>query len=538
MISPEKEDGNIEYKLKLINKDTERIESLASQMRYRCIEGNSECIYNLGVEDCGKLQGITEKEFTETIETLNKVADKNNYSVTILTEQVVEKDKKIYEVLIRERNDNKYIDIKVAVAGGVDAGKTSLVSVLTTGQKDNGRGLARSHIFNYVHELKTGRTSSIAHQILGFDISGKIVNYQNTTGKFSWTDITQKSSKIISFFDLAGHEKYLRTTILGLTSSFPDICMIIVDANNGIKPMTKEHIFLCITLKIPFIIVISKIDICKTRQNVLKETLQGIKLFLNYPGIRRIPVNIKNQDDIMLSIKNIYTESITPIFQLSSVTGEGMENLQNFLNILPKKPGKTNDENSVEFHIDHIFNVYGFGTVLGGHLISGKVNIGDKLMVGPYSGTYDNITVRSIYCKKTPVQSISSGSYVCLGIKKIDDKINIKKGNVIISASSEKIIIRKFTAKITVLRTHSTTIRVGYEPMCHTYSIRQATKIISINEKSNSRSKIDDDDNHLRNGDTAIVELEFKYHPEFLKIGNIFLLTELKCKIVGEVVSI
>ena len=59
----EKEDGNVEYKLKLLDISSERIEKLASQMRYRCNEGFSECIYNLGVEDDGRMTGITEEEY-------------------------------------------------------------------------------------------------------------------------------------------------------------------------------------------------------------------------------------------------------------------------------------------------------------------------------------------------------------------------------------------------------------------------------------------------------------------------------------------
>ena len=534
-MDPEKDTGNIEYKLKLIDKDETRINTLTTQMRYRCLEGNGECVYNLGVEDNGIVVGLSEEEYQETIKNINIIAEKNNYSVTLLSSTEIEDDKNIYEVLIREINENKFIDIKVAVAGNVDGGKSTAIGSLVSGKKDNGRGLTRSFVFNYVHELKSGRTSSIAHQILGFDHEGKVVNNQGLN-KLSWAEIVSKSSKVISFFDLAGHEKYLRTTILGLTSSSPDICMIMVDANNGIKPMTKEHIFLCVTLRIPFIIVVTKIDICKARQNVLKETIQSINKFLKYPGIRRIPVPVKTQEDISLSCKNIYSESVTPVFQISCVTGEGMDILKTFLNILGKKPTIKNDD-IVEFHIDNIFNVYGFGLVLGGHLISGSISMGDKLLIGPHTGDYDQIVVRSIYSKKTPVQQISSGSYVCLGVKKTD-KANIKRGNVIISHKNEKLIVKKFVAEITILRTHSTTVKTGYEPLFHAYSIRQTVRIREINNKKNARGEnILNEDNILRNGDVATVVLEFKYHPEYLKTGTRFILAEGKCKIVGEVLS-
>ena len=536
MIEPENDIGNIEYKLKLLNTDKERIENLASQMRFRCQEGNGECIYVLGVQDDGRLEGITEEEYKETISHINMIAHKNNYSVKILSTTNVDKNKNIYEVLVREINDDKYIDIKIAVAGNVDSAKSSTIGCLTTGIKDNGRGLSRSYVFNFAHELKSGRTSSIAHQILGFDYEGKVVNYQGIN-KLSWGEIVKKSAKIISFLDLCGHEKYIRTTILGLTSSFPDICMIMIDANNGVKPMTKEHIFLCVTLKIPFIIVVSKIDICKDRQNILKETMQSINKFLNCPGIRRIPLQIKNNDDIILSSKNIYSESVTPIFKISCVTEEGLDDLKLFFNIVSKKPDMRVENNNemIEYHIDHIFNVHGFGTVLGGHLIKGTISVGDKLLIGPHSGFYDNVTIRSIYCKKMPLQKVSCGSYVCLGIKK-SDKNNIKRGNVIICNKNDKLMVKRFIAEISILRTHSTTVRVGYEPVLNAYSIRQASKIVEILEKQNLR-KCDNDDGCLRNGDVAKVVLEFKYHCEFLREGTRFILSEGKTKIVGQVIG-
>jgi GTPase len=57
----------------------------------------------------------------------------------------------------------------VAVMGSADAGKSTLLGVLTQGQPDNGRGRARLNMFRHLHEVQSGRTSSISHEILGFD---------------------------------------------------------------------------------------------------------------------------------------------------------------------------------------------------------------------------------------------------------------------------------------------------------------------------------------------------------------------------------
>jgi len=528
-MDPEKEDGNIEYKLKLLNKSEERIEELASQMRYRCDEGESECIYNLGVEDDGTEVGLTIQEYEETLKTLNSAADKNNYSVKLLTTKNINNEKSTYEILIREYNENKYIDIKVAVAGSVNAGKSSMLACLISGKNDDGRGSARLSVFNFKHEVDTGRTSSIAHHIMGFDKDHKIVNY---SGNPSWPDIVRDSVKIISFTDLAGHDKYLKTTIQGLASSKPDLCLILVGANRGVLKMTKEHIFISITLGIPFAMVITKIDMVGECQNVLQETIDSIYKILKCPGVRRIPIKIKTSGDVIRSAINIHSGSIVPVFSLSNVSGEGHDKLKEFLNLVNKKKNIIIDSD-VEYHIDSKWVVTGVGSVVGGYLVNGKISVGDKLYIGPNNDKYEQVVVKSIHCKRVPVQDIDSSSYVCLGLRKIQKK-DIRRGTVIVS--SNKIACRRFVADVKVLKSHSTTIKIGYTPIVHCSSIRQAARLVHISDKKNSRRPEKDTDNNiLRTGDSATTIFEFAIQAEFIKVNDIIILCEGNTKLVGTI---
>ena len=531
----ESEYGNIEYKLKLCKDNPQRIEELTSQMAFRINEGNGECIYILGVNDDGVLIGLNQDEYEMSYSILKKIADNNKSAIIEISNKYVEdsNNKKIYEVLIRETIENKYIDIKVAVAGNVDSGKSTLIGVLINNKFDNGRGSARLSVFNFPHEIKTGRTSSISHQILGFNANGDTIN---TDAKMDWTDIVKKSSKIISFYDLAGHEKYLKTTILGLSSSFPDLCIIAIGANMGITRMTKEHIFLCVILNIPFCIAITKIDICKDRKNILKETLDGLKKILKMPGIRRITYKVNNLEDSILCSKNINTNSIVPMFFLSNVSGEGIDNLKYFLNLTNKHKQNQNNENkNVEYHIDTIFYVAGVGTVTGGQLKYGTIKTGDKLLLGPNNNSYETYQVKSIHCKKTLVTSVSASCYACLNLRKANKK-NLRKGNVLISLNSDKLCVKEFEANITVLKTHSTTIKKGYEPIVHISSIRQSAKIINIENKVSSKNT--DNDSILRTGDKATVRFQFRYRSEYIKPGNKILLAEGKVKIIGTITKI
>ena len=162
---PESDTGNIEYKLKLLK--CERVDELATQMRYRLNEGKGECFYMIGVKDNGKIEGINDEDYKITHSLLLEIASKIKVSISILSsKQVHGSENKVYEYLVRETH-NKYIEIKVGIAGGVDCGKSTLLSVLSKGEKDNGRGSARLAVFNHRHEINTGRTSSISQHIMG-----------------------------------------------------------------------------------------------------------------------------------------------------------------------------------------------------------------------------------------------------------------------------------------------------------------------------------------------------------------------------------
>ena len=94
-------------------------------------------------------------------------------------------------------------EIRIATIGNVDSAKSTTISVLANKILDNGRGEARKLILKHPHESNTGRTSSITQHFIETDQS------------------------IIGFVDLAGHEKYLKTTMTGLNGCFIDYCIII-----------------------------------------------------------------------------------------------------------------------------------------------------------------------------------------------------------------------------------------------------------------------------------------------------------------------
>jgi GTPase len=119
-------------------------------------------------------------------------------------------------------------------------------------------------------------------------------------------EICEASSKLINFIDLAGHEKYLKTTVFGLTGHAPDFAMLMIGANMGVSGMTKEHLGISLALRVPVYIVVTKIDLCP--ENILKQTMIQIKKVLKSPGCKKIPIVIRNEDDVVVCARNFVSE--------------------------------------------------------------------------------------------------------------------------------------------------------------------------------------------------------------------------------------
>jgi len=326
-------------------------------------------------------------------------------------------------------------------------------------------------------------------------------------------------SKVITFIDLAGHERYLKTTVFGMTGHAPDFGMLMVGANAGIVGMTKEHLGLALALSVPVFVVVTKIDMCPP--NVLQETLKLLVKILKSPGCRKVPVMVKTADDVVLSATNFVSERLCPIFQVSNVTGENMDFLKMFLNLLSTRSPNT-DKEPAEFQIDDTYSVPGVGTVVSGTTLRGTIKINDTLLLGPDPlGHFMPIAVKSIHRKRMPVSEVRSGQTASFSLKKVK-RSNIRKGMVMVSAAVEPQCCYEFEGEILVLH-HPTTISTKYQAMVHCGSIRQTASIIRMSSEC------------LRTGDKAQVLFRFVKHPEYLKEGQRLVFREGRTKAVGNV---
>lgn len=424
------------------------------------------------------------------------------------------------EILENSVND---ITIKIAVAGNVDSGKSTLAGVLLNNCLDDGRGKCRSLILRNKHEQETGRTSCISFNNL-------ILNSPN-------------QRKILSFIDLAGHEKYLKTTVFGLTGLFVDYGLVLVGANMGITKMTKEHLAILLYLKIPIIVLMTKTDLCP--DNVYEKTESTLRRILKLPLFNVRPYFFpKDQSkcDIemekFLELKNPL-DTFIPVLPISNKTGDNLENLKNLLSdLLPKQHWNKDIDGSI-MYIDSTFQVKGIGLVLSGTLRGKSIKLNQRLWLGPINNKFIEMRVRSIHNNvRENVSELLDGQVGCLAIKFIGKedipREHIRKGVLVFD--NEKFIknvSRKFKAEIKILH-HSTTIKDNYQPVLHCGPIRQTAKIKIIEDLTVKNTK----GKNLRTGSKAIVEFTFAYRSEFLEEGVTFFFRDGATKGFGKILEI
>eukprot|EP00042_Codosiga_hollandica_P045587 m.465836 g.465836 ORF g.465836 m.465836 type:complete len:650 (+) comp57053_c0_seq2:254-2203(+) len=523
---PEPQEGNTEYKLKLVNPTADRLVHLATQMKWRLAEGEGEAVYEIGVADDGEMTGLSQSDMDASLQTLRTIAASVGAHVTILrTRDPVAGFGCVAEVHVRRvPDDQQFIDLRVAMLGSADAGKSTLLGVLTTGELDNGRGRARLNLFRHRHEIESGHTSSIGSEILGFDSQGQVVNYHVSYGVCTREEICERSSKIVTFVDLAGHERYLRTTVFGLTSRPPDYATLVVSAVAGLCGTALEHFGLAHELQLSVFIVITQIDICN--RATLLRTLEEITSLLKSPKYKKVPSIVGCLDDVMLLAPQAQDSSVVPIFMLSSVSGKNLNLLKAFLNLLP--PKSNSDQlatQPIDFVIEETFDVAGTGVVVGGMLKQGSVQVGDRLLLGPdANGAFNPVTIRTIHRNRVPYRFLKAGqaaSFCLDGIQSHD----VRLGQAIVASELRPKACWEFKAELFVTQ-HPTKIAANFQGLAHIGNVRQTVSILHIDPEA------------VAKGEKGLAVLRFQRQPEFIRVGASILIRSAHGKCIGHIVSI
>lgn len=286
----------------------------------------------------------------------------------------------------------------IGTAGHIDHGKTALVKALTGVNTDRLK-----------EEQERGLTIDLGFAHLGDHAT---------------------------IIDVPGHEKFIRNMVAGVSTI--DLVLFVVAADDGVMPQTREHLDILKILQVKKgIIVVTKRDL------VDEEWLQLV------------------MEDIKNLVQNTFLEN-APIIPVSSVTGQGIEELRRTMeDILQKVPPKP-DRGIFWMPIDRAFTMKGFGTVVTGSVLSGQVEVGETLELLPQK---IKVKIRGLQTHGHPVPKVKIGDRAAINLQSIE-KDQIHRGNVL-TAPNYFSPSQRFDARLQLLESTGKPLKSGTRVRLH-----------------------------------------------------------------------
>jgi elongation factor 1-alpha len=442
-LDEEIEQGFLEYKLRLDKMDKNSIKKLQSQMLWRINEGkiyynNFKAYYVIGINDDGNFGNITSEILDNSLEVLTKISDGAGLKIDYIFRYNYEKDYSLAIVIIKKTIDKHLPEINMFLLGNTNSGKTTFLGNLCYDTVNDNNGKSKLLILKHKHEIYSGKTSSIHHEIIGIKDS-EIINYRNNSLDFnnSWDNIYNKSDLIINIFDSPGEHKFLKTTYSNLLNINPEIVLIFINNHdfNNLRSILHK-IKLCIFLKMKFYLIFID-DLCHFDYNT------NIKNLQNYLKNNQLICNLIDiEKNKIINSNNIY------YYILNNNKKESIETFEEILiNIISKINLNKFNNTKTCFDIYEVFDIPNFNknTIISGKLVSGEIEINNNYYINSLP-----IRVINIHNKNIDSDKLYAGETGCLEVK-IYDKFNINKtmtihddiGNIITTFNLNILINKK-----------------------------------------------------------------------------------------------
>ena len=308
------------------------------------------------------------------------------------------------------------MDIVVGTAGHIDHGKTALVKALTGVDADR-----------LPEEKQRGITID-----LGF------------------AELELEGVRI-GFVDVPGHERFVKNMLAGAGGI--DLVMLVVAADEGVMPQTREHFEICRLLETSVgIVALTKTDLADA------ELLDLVEL------------------DIAELVEGSFLEH-APVVRVSSKTGEGLDDLKGQLRELASKVPERSGGRSARLPIDRSFSIKGFGAVATGTLTDGEIRIGDDLELLP-SGK--RVRVRGVQTHGRQVEAAHAGQRTALNLGGVDHE-EVRRG-MVLAAGDSLFATQIFDAEVEVLADAAKPLRSRQRVRVHIGTAEALARLDVLND--------------------------------------------------------
>ena len=379
--------------------------------------------------------------------------------------------------------------INIVFVGHVDHGKSTSVGRLLYDSKnvdeqtmkklkDKAKELGKAGfefafvMDNLKEERERGLTIDLSHQ--------KFI-----TNKYEYTII-----------DAPGHKDFIKNMITGASQA--DCGILVVAATESIMAQTKEHLFLCKTLGVQQLaILINKMDAVNYKEETFKKVKAEVTDLLKLvqykvEDIPFIPASAQKGDNIVTKSTNMPWYKGPTLIEQFDLFKE------------PEKPVNL----PLRVPIQDVYNIPGIGVVPVGRVETGKMKVGDKVIVLPgREGTGVSGEVKSIEMHHESINEAIAGDNIGFSVRGIGKK-DIARGDVLGHSNDPPTVVKEFTAQIVVLN-HPSVMTVGYTPVFHIHTAQVACRIDAILKKIDPASgeTLQENPDTLKNGEAGIVRV-------------------------------
>lgn len=307
----------------------------------------------------------------------------------------------------------------VGTAGHIDHGKTALVRALT--------------------QVDTDRLKEEKARGISIDLG------------FAYLPLSGDEKDILGFVDVPGHEKFVHTMLAGAASI--DFVMLVVAADDGIMPQTREHLAIVNLLGIRRgVAVITKSDLAASDRLAEMET--AIRNELVPTGLADIPV-----------------------LAVSTVSGAGIDDLRTMLEAQAHAFGARQANGRFRLAVDRSFTLKGAGTVVTGTVLSGKVAIGDHLAISPAG---KEARVRTIHAQNRPSETAQAGDRCALNLAGEGiSKEAVHRGDMLVSPALHRPTDR-IDASLQILPSEKKPIGQWFPARLHHASAEVGARIVPL----------------------------------------------------------
>ncbi len=284
----------------------------------------------------------------------------------------------------------------IGTAGHIDHGKTSLVKALTGVDADR-----------LPEEKARGITLDLG---------------------YAYTPLP--GGDVLGFVDVPGHERLVHNMLSGATGI--DYALLVVAADDGPMPQTREHVQILDLLGLERgAVALTKIDV------VGRERAEAARL-----EVRALLADTGLRD--------------APVFGLSSVTGEGVAELRAHLDEQAQTLPARSTQGHFRLAVDRCFTLKGAGTIVTGTAHSGRVRVGDELLLSPLGIP---VRVRSIHAQDRPAEEAWGGQRCALNLAAAGfDKSLVERGNWMLEAPAHA-PVQRIDLRLQVLKSEARPLR-------------------------------------------------------------------------------